>query len=66
MERVEIGRRYRKVSVPWIVWEVVGRLTDGAGIPHVRLASVRDPTRVILIAESVVLRAGFFARVAPG
>ncbi len=63
MRKVEVGQRYAKISAPSIVWEIVGRRTDCDGIPHVRLVSIADGTRSILIAESVVARPDAFARV---
>jgi hypothetical protein len=63
MQKLEIGHRYRKVSAPSIIWQIVGYRTDRDGIPHVRLVSVSDQTRCILIAESVVGRADVFAPV---
>lgn len=64
IQKLEIGQRYRKVSSPSTIWEVIGCRTDRDGIPHVRLVSITDQTRVILIAESVVERSGSFVRVA--
>lgn len=62
-QQVKIGRRYKKVSLPWITWEVIGTPLDWDGIRHVRLVNISDPTRVILIAESIVARPEFFALV---
>lgn len=59
-QHVEIGRRYKKVSLPWIIWEVIGTPLDWDGIRHVRLINIADRTRVILIAESIVARPAFF------
>lgn len=56
MRKHAIGQRYRKVSFPAIVWEVVGHRTDLDGIRHVRLVNVADQTRTVLIGE------GFLAR----
>jgi len=59
---IEVGQKFRKISSPSIVWEVVGHRTDRDGIPHVRLVSIGQHSRAILIAESVVARAEIFMR----
>lgn len=63
MRKIEIGQRYKKVSAPSIVWEIVGYRTDRDGIPHVRLVNVADGTLSILIAESIVARPDAFSQV---
>ena len=60
MQRSEIGQRFRKISLPSVIWEVVGYLTDRGGIPHILLASIGHHSRSILIAESVVRRSDMF------
>jgi hypothetical protein len=65
MPKLEIGQRYRKVSSPSTVWEVVAYRTDRGGIPHVRLVSTTDQTRSILMAESLFARSNIFEPVAP-
>lgn len=60
MQKPEIGQRFRKVSSPSVVWEVVGHLVDRGGIPHVRLVSLGQHSRAMLIAESVVGRPDMF------
>lgn len=57
MRKLAIGQRYRKISSPATVWEIVGNRVDHDGIRHVRLVSVADRTRTILIAEGLVARA---------
>ena len=62
MQRPEIGQRFRKRSLPSVVWEVVGHLIDRGGIRHVRLVSTGPHSRSILIAESVVGRPDMFTQ----
>lgn len=61
MPTLAIGQRYRKTSSPSIVWEIVGDRTEGDGIRHIRLVSVGDRTRTILIAERLLARSRGFA-----
>ena len=65
MRTLAIGQRYRKTSSPSTVWEVVGHRTDGDGIKHIRLVSVADHTRTILIGEWALTRPDVFAVAAP-
>jgi len=60
IQKPEVGQRFRKISSPSIVWEVVGHRTDRDGIPHVRLVSIGQHSRAILIAESIVGRPDIF------
>ena len=60
MRKLEVGQRYRKVSSPSIVWEIVADGIERDGIPHVRLLSLADPTHSILIAERVVMHSAAF------
>jgi hypothetical protein len=61
MRNLTIGQRYRKVSSPSIVWEIVGDRTDGERIRHIRLVSIADRTRTILISEHMLARSDAFA-----
>ncbi len=61
MRKLAIGQRYRKISSPSTIWEIVGHRTDYDGISHVRLVSVADHTRTILISEQLVARPDAFA-----
>jgi hypothetical protein len=62
MQKPEIGQRFRKMSLPSVVWEVVGHLVDRCGIPHVRLVSIGPHSRTMLIAESVIGRSDMFTQ----
>lgn len=61
MRNLAVGQRYRKTSSPSIVWEIVGDRTEQDGIRHIRLVSVADRTRTILIAERFLARSEAFA-----
>ncbi len=64
MRNLAIGQRYRKTSSPSILWEIVGDRTEQDGIRHIRLVSVADRTRTILIAERFLARSETFAAAA--
>ena len=51
MRKVEIGQRFKQTSRPHAVWEVMEAVVDPAGIRHLRIRSVDDPTIVKLISE---------------
>lgn len=61
MRNLAIGQRYRKISSPSTLWEIVGERTDQDGIRHIRLVSVADRTRTILIGEQHLARSDAFA-----
>lgn len=65
MRTLAIGQRYRKMSSPSTVWEVIGHRTDGCGISHFRLISTADHTRTILIGEWALNRPDVFSAAAP-
>lgn len=51
MRKVEIGLRFKQTSPPRTVWEVMEAVVDPAGIRHLRIRSIDDPTIFKLISE---------------
>ena len=51
MRKIEIGQRFKQTSPPRTTWEVLEAVLDPAGIRHLRICSLDDPTTVKLISE---------------
>ena len=51
MRKLEIGQRFKQTSPPRTTWEVLEVVLDPAGIRHLRIRSLDDPTIVKLISE---------------
>ena len=51
MRKIEIGQRFKQTSPPRTTWEVLEAVLDPAGIRHLRIRSLDDPTIVKLISE---------------
>jgi len=63
MAEIEVGQRFRKVSGPPNVWEVVKLVIGSEGMNHYRLDNVADPSKSILISEHALLNSRYFSAV---
>jgi len=51
VRKIEIGQRFKQTSPPGTVWEVLNVAPNPAGIRHLPIYSLDDPTVVKLISE---------------
>ena len=62
----EVGTRYRRRDVPYIVWEVVSQYAGVDGLPHVVLRNVSDRTWQKTLSQNELERGGQYFRALDG
>ena len=62
----EVGTRYRRRDVPYIVWEVVSQYAGADGLPYVVLRNVSDRTWHKTLSQIELEGGGQYSRVLDG
>jgi hypothetical protein len=63
MAEIKVGQRFKKVSGPSNVWEVVRLVIESEAIRHYRLNNVADLSKSILISEHALVNSRYFIAV---
>jgi hypothetical protein len=58
----EVGTRYRRRDVPYIVWEVVSQYAGVDGLPYVVLRNVSERTWQKTLSQNELERGGQYSR----